>query len=53
MLPLDEMCKAVRDAIIGDDVYDNDPIVNKLETRAAEFVGKGAALFVPSRTMGN
>ncbi|ELZ57882.1 MULTISPECIES: low specificity L-threonine aldolase [unclassified Haloferax] len=52
-LPSDEMREAARDAAVGDDVYGDDPTVNELEARAAELVGKEAALFVPSGTMGN
>ena len=47
------MRDAARDAEVGDDVYREDPTVNELERRAAEVVGKEAALFVPSGTMGN
>jgi threonine aldolase len=52
-LPSDEMRDAARDAAVGDDVYGDDPTVNDLQERAAEAVGKEAALFVPSGTMGN
>jgi threonine aldolase len=52
-LPNDEMRDAARDAEVGDDVYGEDPTVNDLEVRAAEVLGKEAALFVPSGTMGN
>src|SRR5258708_4506405 len=38
---------------VGDDVYAEDPTVNRLERRAAEITGKEAALFVPTGTMGN
>ena len=41
------------EAEVGDDVYAEDPTANKLEARAAEVIGKEAALFVPSGTMGN
>jgi threonine aldolase len=41
------------EAEVGDDVYGEDPTVNRLERRAAEIIGKPAALFVPSGTMGN
>lgn len=48
---------AMRDAMfradVGDDVYGEDPTVNRLEVRAAEIAGKEAALFVPTGTMGN
>jgi len=40
-------------AEVGDDVYGEDPTVNRLEARAAEITGKAAALFVPTGTMGN
>lgn len=52
-LPTDEMRKAMYESVVGDDVYEEDPTVNKLEKLAAEIVGKEAALFVPSGTMGN
>ncbi len=51
--PSDEMRLAMLEAEVGDDVYCDDPTANKLETRAAEILGKEAALFVPSGTMGN
>jgi threonine aldolase len=41
------------DAEVGDDVFGDDPTVNRLEERAAEIAGKPAALFVSSGTMGN
>jgi threonine aldolase len=41
------------EAEVGDDVYGEDPTVNRLEARAAEMLGMEAALFVPSGTMGN
>lgn len=47
------MRQAMFDAEVGDDVYGEDPTVNRLEARAAEMTGKEAALFVPSGTMGN
>lgn len=40
-------------AEVGDDVYGEDPTVNKLEARAAEIFGRDAAIFVPTGTMGN
>nr|WP_312578488.1 low-specificity L-threonine aldolase [Sedimentibacter sp.] len=52
-MPTDEMREAIANAIVGDDVYGDDPTVNKLEKLAAEKVGKEAALFVPSGTFGN
>eukprot|EP01138_Halocafeteria_seosinensis_P001823 gb/GECG01001866.1/.p1 GENE.gb/GECG01001866.1/~~gb/GECG01001866.1/.p1 ORF type:complete len:424 (+),score=65.06 gb/GECG01001866.1/:1-1272(+) len=51
--PTAEMTIAMMDAEVGDDVYHEDPTVNKLEKRAAEVFGKESALFVPSGTMGN
>jgi threonine aldolase len=47
------MREAAADAEVGDDVYGEDPTVNELEDRVAEVLGKEAALFVPSGTMGN
>jgi threonine aldolase len=51
--PTAEMRRAMLEAEVGDDVYGEDPTVNRLEQRAAEIVGKEAALFVPTGTMGN
>jgi len=51
--PTDEMRAAMASAPVGDDVYEEDPVVNQLQELAAERVGKEAALFVPSGTMGN
>jgi len=51
--PTEEMRRAMATAEVGDDVYGEDPTVNRLEELAAEKVGKEAALFVPSGTMGN
>jgi threonine aldolase len=51
--PSQEMREAARDAPVGDDVYGEDPTVNKLESRVAEVLGTEAALLVPSGTMGN
>ncbi|MDH5791467.1 MAG: low-specificity L-threonine aldolase [Candidatus Bathyarchaeota archaeon] len=52
-LPTPEMRKAIAEAPIGDDVYGEDPSVNKLEALAAEMLGKEAGLFVTSGTQGN
>lgn len=52
-LPSDEMRQAMARACVGDDVYGEDPTVNDLELTSAKIVGKEAALFVPSGTMGN
>jgi len=51
--PSDGMRQAMAQAEVGDDVFGDDPTVRLLEERAAELVGKEAALFVPSGTMGN
>jgi threonine aldolase len=51
--PSPEMRCAMMEAEVGDDVYREDPTVNRLEQRAAEILGKEAAVFVPTGTMGN
>lgn len=51
--PTDAMRKAMAEAAVGDDVYEDDPTILELEGFAAELVGKEAALFVPSGTFGN
>ena len=51
--PTDEMRKAMAEAIVGDDVYRDDPTVNELEKIAAKILGMEAAIFVSSGTMGN
>ena len=51
--PTPAMRRAMMEAEVGDDVYGEDPTVNRLEQRAAEIAGKEAALFVPTGTMGN
>jgi threonine aldolase len=51
--PTPEMREAMAEAEVGDDVYHDDPTVNKLEAMAAEKLGKESAIFVPSGTMGN
>lgn len=51
--PTAAMRQAMAAAEVGDDVFGEDPTVNALEVRAAEVLGKPAALFVPSGTMGN
>jgi threonine aldolase len=51
--PTPEMREAMAEAEVGDDVYRDDPTVHHLEDLAAEMLGKEAALFVPSGTMGN
>src|ERR1700730_11085911 len=52
-LPTESMRKAMATAEVGDDVWDEDPTIHRLQERAAEMVGKEASLFVPSGTMGN
>jgi len=51
--PTPEMRAAMAEAEVGDDVYLEDPTVNRLQERAAAVLQKEAALFVPSGTMGN
>lgn len=51
--PTPAMRQAMANAVVGDDVYGEDPTVNKLEALAAEMVGKEAGLFVASGSMGN
>lgn len=52
-LPTKEMLEAMQQAPLGDDVFGEDPTVNRLEELSAEKLGKEAALFVASGTMGN
>ncbi len=51
--PTDTMRQAMANAEVGDDVFGEDPTVNRLEEMAAERLGKEAALYVSSGTMGN
>ena len=51
--PTPEMRKAMAEAEVGDDVYGEDPTVNRLEATAARIFEREAALFVPTGTMGN
>lgn len=51
--PTAAMRAAMAQAEVGDDVYGEDPTVNKLEARAAEIFGREGAVFVPTGTMGN
>lgn len=51
--PTPEMRRAMADAEVGDDVYAEDPTVNRLQSMIAELFGKEAALFVPTGVMGN
>jgi len=51
--PSPAMREAMVEAEVGDDIYREDPTVNRLEEHTAELLGKAAALFVPSGTMAN
>src|SRR5437870_10457827 len=51
--PTPGMRRAIAEAVVGDDVFGDDPTVQALERRVAELAGKEAALYVPSGTMGN
>jgi threonine aldolase len=51
--PTPGMRAAMADAAVGDDVFGDDPTVNRLEERVADLLGKEAALYVPSGTMSN
>ena len=51
--PTDAMRRAMAEAEVGDDVFGEDPTINRLEEMAAERLGKEAALYVSSGTMGN
>lgn len=51
--PTAAMRRAMAEAEVGDDVYGEDPTVNKLQERAAEIFGREASMFVPSGSMGN
>jgi threonine aldolase len=51
--PTAAMRRAMAEAEVGDDVYREDPTVNRLQERAAEIFGREAALYIPSGTMGN
>lgn len=52
-LPTEEMRRAMYEAVVGDDVYEDDPTMKELEELGARLLGKEAALFVPSGTFGN
>lgn len=47
------MRKAIAEAVVGDDVLGDDPTIKELESKAAEMLGKDAAMYVPSGTMSN
>ncbi len=51
--PTPDMRTAMAESIVGDDQYGEDPTVNRLEAMAADLLGKEAAVYVPSGTMGN
>lgn len=51
--PTEAMRRAMAAAEVGDDVYEEDPTINRLQDLAAETMGKEAGLFVPTGTMGN
>ncbi len=51
--PTDEMREAMKNATVGDDVFDEDPTINEIQSTAAKKLGKESALFLPSGTMGN
>src|SRR6201998_4818672 len=51
--PTPAMRQAMAAAEVGDDVYGEDPTINKLQQRAAEIFGREAGLFVPTGSMGN
>jgi threonine aldolase len=51
--PTPEMREAMAQAVVGDDVFGEDPTINRLQEMAASMLGKEAALFVSSGTMGN
>jgi len=51
--PTAAMREAMATAVVGDDVFGDDPTVNRLQDEVAALVGKEAALYVPSGTMGN
>ena len=51
--PTPAMRRAMMEAVVGDDVFGDDPTVQELERRVAALAGKEAALYVPSGTMGN
>lgn len=51
--PTEKMYRAMMEAPVGDDVYDDDPTIKELESYAADLLGKEASLFVPSGTFAN
>ncbi len=51
--PTNAMRQAMAGAEVGDDVYGEDPTINRLEERSAELMGRDAAIYIPTGTMGN
>ena len=51
--PTEQMRAAMANAIVGDDVLNEDPTIHNLQNMASEMLGKESSLFVPSGTMGN
>ncbi|SVC82231.1 uncharacterized protein METZ01_LOCUS335085, partial [marine metagenome] len=51
--PTDQMRQAMAQAVVGDDVYGEDPTIQRLQELAAAKVGKEAALYTPTGTMAN
>lgn len=51
--PVPQMRRAIADAVVGDDVFGDDPTVNEFQDKVASLLGKEAAIFVPSGTMAN
>ena len=51
--PTNRMREAMMNAEVGDDCYGEDPTIHRLEALAAEKIGKAAAMYVPTGTMGN
>ena len=51
--PTPAMRRVMAEAEVGDDVYGEDPTINRLEQRAADLLEREAAVFVPTGTMGN
>src|SRR5437016_11242433 len=51
--PTLEMRRAIAEAEVGDDVFDDDPTVHRLQAKAAALLGKEAGLFLPTGTMSN
>lgn len=51
--PTPEMRRVIAEAVVGDDVFDDDPTIHRLQAMAAERMGKEAGLLVPSGTMSN